>query len=76
MSSARKARENAEIQLQGEKDLFDTARSSRFLLFQRENALVNARNAEINSQIEYNKALAALQQTTSTTLQANSITID
>jgi outer membrane protein TolC len=46
------------------------------LLFQRENSLVNARNAEINSQIEYNKALAALQQTTSTTLQANSITID
>ena len=76
MNSARKARENAEIQLQGEKDLFDTARSSRFLLFQRENALVNARNAEINSQIEYNKALAALQQTTSTTLQANSISID
>jgi HAE1 family hydrophobic/amphiphilic exporter-1 len=76
MNSARKARENAEIQLQGEKDLFDTARSSRFLLFQRENSLVNARNAEINSQIEYNKALASLQQTTSTTLQANSITID
>ncbi len=76
MASARKARENAEIQLQGEKDLFDTARSSRFLLFQRENALVNARNAEISSQVEYNKALAALQQTTSTTLQANHITID
>ncbi len=76
MTSSRKARENAEIQLQGEKDLFDTGRSSRFLLFQRENALVNARNAEIGSQIEYNKALAALQQTTSTTLQANHITID
>ncbi len=76
MSSARKARESAEIQLQGEKDLFDSGRSSRFLLFQRENALVNARNAEIGSQIEYNKALAALQQTTSTTLQENHITID
>jgi outer membrane protein TolC len=76
MISARKARENAEIQLQGEKELFDTGRSSRFLLFQRENALVNARNAEIGSQTEYNKALAALQQTTSTTLQANNITIN
>jgi outer membrane protein TolC len=76
MASTRRARENAEIQLQGEKDLFDTARSSRFLLFQRENAVVNARNAEISSQVEYNKALAALQQTTSTTLQANGITID
>lgn len=76
MASTQKARENAEIQLQGEKDLFDTARSSRFLLFQRENALVNARNAEISSQVEYSKALAALQQTTSTTLRANNITID
>ncbi len=76
MASTRRARENAEIQLQGEKVLFDTARSSRFLLFQRENAVVNARNAEISSQVEYNKALAALQQTTSTTLQANGITID
>lgn len=76
MVSALKARKSAEIQLQGEKDLFDTGRSSRFLLFQRENALVNARTAEIGSQIEYNKALAALQQTTSTTLQANNITID
>jgi HAE1 family hydrophobic/amphiphilic exporter-1 len=76
MTSARKARESAEVQLQGEKDLFDTGRSSRFLLFQRENALVNARNAEIGAQIEYNKALAALQQTTSTTLEANRITID
>jgi outer membrane protein TolC len=76
MTSAQKARESAEIQLQGEKDLFDSARSSRFLLFQRENALVNARNAEISSQIEYNKAIAALQQTTSTTLRANGIMID
>ena len=76
MASTRRARENAEIQLQGERDLFDTARSSRFLLFQRENAVVNARNAEISSQVEYNKALAALQQTTSTTLQANGIVID
>ena len=76
MTSARKARESAEIQLQGERDLFNSARSSRFLLFQRENALVNARNAEIGSQTEYNKALAALQQTTSTTLQENHITID
>ena len=76
LGSARKARENAEIQLQGERDLFDTARSSRFLLFQRENALVNARTAEINTQIEYNKALAELQRTTSTTLRDNGIQID
>lgn len=76
LTSARKARENAEIQLQGEKDLFDTARSSRFLLFQRENSLVNARTAEINAQTEYNKSLAELQRTTSTTLRENNVDID
>lgn len=76
MTSAQKARENAEIQLQGEKDLFDSGRSSRFLLFQRENALVNARNAEMRSQTDYNKAISALEQTTSTTLRENNITID
>lgn len=76
MTSAQKARENAEIQLQGEKDLFDSGRSSRFLLFQRENALVNARNAEMRSQTDYNKAISALEQTTSTTLRMNNVTID
>lgn len=76
LGSARKARENAEIQLQGEKDLFDTARSSRFLLFQRENSLVNARTAEISAQIEYNKALAELQVATSTTLRENDVQVD
>lgn len=76
LGSARKARENAEIQLQGEKDLFDTARSSRFLLFQRENSMVNAHTAEIRAQIEYNKALAELQVATSTTLRENDVQVD
>lgn len=74
--TARRARENAEIQLAGERKLYDVGRSTTFLLFQRENALTNARNAEIRAETDYNKALADLQKATSTTFRANNITID
>lgn len=74
--TARRARENAEIQLAGERKLYDVGRSTTFLLFQRENALTNARNAEIRAETDYNKALADLQKATSTTLGANNITVD
>ncbi len=74
--TARRARENAEIQLEGEKQLFDAGRSTTFLLFQRENALTSARNAEIRAETDYNKALADLQKATSTTFEQNNITVD
>ncbi|MCO6510788.1 MAG: TolC family protein [Aridibacter famidurans] len=74
--TARRAREFAEIQLAGERRLYDVGRSTTFLLFQRENALTNARNAEIRAETDYNKALADLQRATSTTFRANNITID
>lgn len=74
--AARRARENAEIQLEGERKLFDAGRSTTFLLFQRENALTNARNAEIRAETDYNKALADLQRATSTTFRANNVEID
>lgn len=74
--TARRARENAEIQLAGERKLYEVGRSTTFLLFQRENALTNARNAEIRSETDYNKALADLQKATSTTFRANNITVD
>ncbi len=74
--AARRARENAEIQLEGERKLFQAGRSTTFLLFQRENALANARNAEIRAETDYKKALADLQRVTSTTLQANNIEIE
>ncbi len=73
--SARRARENAEIQLDGERRLFDSGRSTSFLLFQRENALTNARNSEIRAETDYNKAIANLQQATSTTFQLNNIIV-
>ena len=74
--TARRARENAEIQLDGERKLFDAGRSTTFLLFERENTLTNARNAEIRSETDYNKALADLQRATSTTFELNNIVVD
>jgi outer membrane protein TolC len=74
--TARRARANAEIQLEGQRKLFEVGRTNTFLLFQRENALTNARNSEIRAETDYNKALADLQQATSTTFTANNIQVD
>lgn len=74
--TARAARENAEIQLAGEQRLYQVGRSTTFLLFQRENALTNARNAELRAETDYNKALADLQRATSTTLRANNVIVE
>lgn len=73
--TARRARENAEIQLDGERRLFDAGKSTSFLLFQRENSLTNARNSEIRAETDYNKAIADLQRATSTTFQMNNIEV-
>lgn len=74
--SAREARVNAEMQLEGEQRLYQVGRSTTFLLFQRENALANARASELRAETDYNKALADLQRSTSTTLRANNIVVD
>ncbi|MEJ7575715.1 MAG: TolC family protein [Pyrinomonadaceae bacterium] len=74
--TARVARESAELQLEGERRLYQVGRSTQFLLFQRENQLANSRNLELRAQTDYNKALADLQRATSTTLQANNITVE
>ena len=71
----RRARANAEIQLEGEKKLFEMGKSTAFLLFQRENALTAARNAEIRAETDYNKALADLQRATATTFESNNIVV-
>jgi outer membrane protein TolC len=73
--TARRARENAEIQLQGERKLYEVGRSTTFLLFQRENALTNARNSEIRAETDYSKSLSELQRTTSTTFLVNGIEV-
>jgi outer membrane protein len=74
--SAREARINAELQLEGEQRLYQVGRSTTFLLFQRQNALTNARNSELRAETDYNKAIADLQRATSTTLQANNVLVD
>lgn len=74
--TARRARENAEIQLQGERRLLDAGKSTTFLLFQRENTLTNARNAEIRAETDYNKAITDLQRATSTTFIMNNIEVE
>lgn len=74
--TARRARENAEIQLEGERKLYEAGRSTTFLLFQRENSLTNARNAEIRAETDHSKALADIQRVTSTAFRANNITVD
>ena len=73
--TARRARENAEIQLEGERKLFESGKSTTFFLFQRENTLTNARNAEIRAETDYNKAIADLQRATSTTFEMNNIDV-
>lgn len=74
--TSRRARENAEIQLEGERRRYEVGLSTTFLLFQRENALTNARNAEIRAETDYNKALSELQRATSTTFRVNNIEIE
>ena len=74
--TAREARTNAELQLEGEQRLYQVGRSTTFLLFQRQNALTNARASELRAQTDYNKALADLQRATSTTLRANNVIVD
>src|ERR1043165_5647753 len=74
--SARDARVNAELQLEGEQRLYQVGRSTTFLLFQRENALANARASEVRAETDYNKAIADLQRATSTTLRANNVVVD
>jgi outer membrane protein TolC len=74
--AARAARSSAELQLEGERNLYAVGRSTTFLLFQRENALTNARNLELRAQTDYNKSLASLQQATATVLTTYNVVVD
>jgi HAE1 family hydrophobic/amphiphilic exporter-1 len=74
--AARAARSSAELQLEGERNLYSVGRSTTFLLFQRENALTNARNLELRAQTDYNKSLASLQQATATALSTYNVVLD
>jgi outer membrane protein TolC len=73
---ARGARLSAELQLEGERRLYQPGRSTTFLLFQRENGLTNVRNPELRAETDYNKALASLQLATATTLKTYGIALE
>ena len=73
--SARAARRSADVQLAGERKLYQTGLSTTFLVFQRENQLTVARGIELRAEADYNKAQAILQRATATTLRANNIEI-
>ncbi len=74
--TAREARRNAEIQLEGEQRLYSVGRSTTYLLIQRQNALANARDSEVRAETNYSKAVSNLQHATSTTLHANNVFVD
>jgi HAE1 family hydrophobic/amphiphilic exporter-1 len=74
--SAREARRNAEVQLEGEQRLYSVGRSTTFLLINRQNALANARDQEMRAETDYTKAVSNLQHATSTTLHANNVIVD
>jgi len=76
VASARTARENAEIQLEGERKLYEAGKSTTFFLFQRENTLAAARNSEIRAETDYKKAVSDLQRATSTTFREKQIEIE
>ncbi len=73
---SRVARQSAELQLEGERRLYEVGRSTTFLLFQRENELSNARTQELQAETDYNKALADLQRATSATLRVNNVVVE
>jgi outer membrane protein len=76
IETAKRAVTNAEIQLEGERKLFEFGRTTTYFLFQRENSLTNARNALIRAETDYNKALSELQRVTATTFRVNNIQVD
>jgi HAE1 family hydrophobic/amphiphilic exporter-1 len=74
--TARAARRSAELQVAGERELFQNGRSTTFLIFQRENTLASARNLEVRAETDYNKALSDLQRAMGTTLRASKVMVE
>lgn len=75
IQAARAAREYAEQQLDGESKRFAAGLSTTFLVLTRQNELAQARGIELQALTDYNKTIAELQRTISTTLSSNSIEI-
>lgn len=76
VATARAARASAQLQVAGERELFQNGRSTTFLVFQRENTLANARNLEVRAETDYHKALSDLQRAMGTTLRTSNVVVD
>jgi outer membrane protein TolC len=74
--TARAARRSAQLQVAGERELYQNGRSTTFLVFQRENALTNARNLEVRAETDYNKAITDLQRAMGTTLRSSNVVVE
>jgi HAE1 family hydrophobic/amphiphilic exporter-1 len=67
------ARENSQKQYESEQRKLDAGQSDVYKVLERQTALMNAKSAELRSQIELNKAVAELQRATGNSLKANNV---
>ncbi len=73
LRTAAVARENSQKQYESEQRKLDAGQSDVYKVLERQTALMNARSAELRSQIELNKAVAELQRATGNSLKANNV---
>jgi HAE1 family hydrophobic/amphiphilic exporter-1 len=73
IEAARAARLAREKQLEGEQERFAAGMSTNFLVLQYQNQLSQARGAELQALVAYNKAIAELQRVMGTPLDVNNI---
>ncbi len=73
IEAARAARLAREKQLEGEQERFAAGMSTNFLVLQYQNQLSQARGAELQALVAYNKAIAELQRVMGTTLDVHNI---
>jgi HAE1 family hydrophobic/amphiphilic exporter-1 len=75
LASAASARASAELLYESEQRQFRAGTTTVFLVLQRQNELIAARGRELQSQTDLNKAIAAFQRATGTTLTVNNIDV-
>jgi len=62
--------------LDSEVRLFQTGSSTNFFVLTRQNELLNSRLRVVASELEFNKAVARLEQAVGSTLRVHNLTID
>jgi HAE1 family hydrophobic/amphiphilic exporter-1 len=75
LASAASARGSAEQLYESEQRQFRAGTTTVFLVLQRQNELIAARGRELQAQTDLNKAVAAFQRATGTTLTVNNIDV-